>query len=72
MPIDPATAAQVKSQSIAASQESANQKAPMFRAQAAEKSHQAAVLSNAVRHLNTQTERKEPSKLGWNIEETQP
>jgi hypothetical protein len=70
MPIDPATAAQVKAQAISANQESANDKAPQFRAEAAEKSKHAAVLSNAVDHLNKQMGR-EP-KLGWTATETQP
>lgn len=67
MPIDPATAAQVKAQAVSANQESANDRAPRFHAEAAERSKHAAVLSNAVDHLNRQTER-EP-KLGWNVPE---
>ncbi len=72
MPLDPQSAAQTQGQAVAANQASINERAPKLRAEAAEKAKHSAALSNAVSHLNKQTERGEHDPaLGWGTAEPQ-
>lgn len=70
MPLDPQASDLVKQQ-VASNQQSADDRAAKLHAEAAEKSKSS--LTNAVSHLNRQTERgpHDPA-LGWGTAETQP
>lgn len=73
MPTDPAQTAQVQGPVVAANQSSVAEKAPRLHAEARERSHAGATMSNAVHHLNRQTERgKHDPALNWNTAQETP